>query len=127
MKKKILTFLIFNFLLVISVRAQFNHEAARRGMDNSGTETASEYVKTYHYTYKCAYCKSIKKEDIVDIESIKNPEIAKNASTYAMASAMFGSAGSSGTDYCDISRTGNHRYELKSKTVTKELYRTKNK
>jgi len=104
--KKVFSFLLMQIILVISVNAQ----------------TVSEYVKTNHITYRCAYCKSIKKEYILDIESIKNTEIAKNATTYAMASAMLSSAGSSGYDICDISRTGNHRYEQISKTVTKELY-----
>jgi len=88
-------------------------------------QSISEYVKTNQYTYNCAYCKKIKKEDKLDIASIKNPEIANNASTYAMASAMFGSAFSSGSDICDIGRTGRHRYEQISKTVTKELYTAK--
>jgi hypothetical protein len=106
---KILSFLLMQVSLTISLNAQ----------------SVSEYVKTNHYTYKCAYCKAIKKEDKLDIASIKNPKIANNASTYAMASAMFGSAFSSGSDICDISRTGRHRYELVSKTVTKELYTAK--
>ena len=103
---KILSFLLMQVSLTISLNAQ----------------SVSEYVKTNHYKYKCAYCKKIKKEDKLDIASIQNPEIANNASTYAMASAMFGSAFRSGSDICDISRTGRHRYELVSKTVTKELY-----
>ena len=106
---KKLSFLLMQVSLTISLNAQ----------------SVSEYVKTNHYTYKCAYCKAIKKEDKLDIASIKNPKIANNASTYAMASAMFGSALSSGSDICDISRTGRHRYELVSKTVTKELYTAK--
>ncbi len=109
--KKILFFLLIQFLLVSSVIAQ----------------KVSEYVKTNHFTYKCAYCGKTKKEDVIDIESIKNPEIANNASTYAIAISMLNSAGSSGHDICDISRTGKHRYELKSKTVTKELYTADNK
>jgi hypothetical protein len=85
-------------------------------------QKVTEYVKTNHYKYKCAYCGKIKKEDKVDVASIKNPVISRNASAYGIAMGLFSSNFAQDDKICDISRTGNHRFELVSKTITKELY-----
>jgi hypothetical protein len=91
-------------------------------VQNINGQKVTEYVKTNHYKYKCAYCGKIKKEDKVDVASIKNPEISRNASAYGTAMGLFSSNFAQDDKICDISRTGNHRFELVSKTITKELY-----
>ncbi len=82
----------------------------------------SEYVYTNHYTYKCAYCKQIKKEDKVDLTTIKDPQIYNNAMQYGILSGVLYNSGYEEKKYCDISRSGEHRYELINKTRTSKLF-----
>jgi hypothetical protein len=89
---------------------------------NLQAQKISEYVYTNHYTYKCAYCKQIKKEDKVDLTTIKDPQIYNNAMQYGILSGVLYNSGYEEKKYCDISRSGEHRYELINKTRTSKLF-----
>lgn len=85
-------------------------------------QTISEIVYTWHYTYKCAYCGQIKKEEKLDLSTIKDPDIYNNAFQYGIINGTMNNSGYEEKKYCDISRSGEHRYDLIKKTRTQETF-----
>ncbi len=89
---------------------------------SSYCQTISEIVYTWHYTYKCAYCGQIKKEEKLDLSTIKDPDIYNNAFQYGIINGAMNNSGYEEKKICDISRSGEHRYELIKKNRTQDTF-----